>query len=162
MKHEDLVNKAENWLKKTMNCGVVFNDKFRATTKTGEQPDAIGFRNNVSIMIECKSSRADFLADKKKPFRKNPVDGIGDWRFYMCPIGMIKVEDLPKGWGLLYATHERVYKTHGVPANTQLIRNKPFIGNKESQESYMYSALRRMVIRNRFDEVYDGFPKQQL
>ena len=59
---------------------VAFHDRFVAYVGTGEQPDAIGFRNLASCLIEVKCSRADFLADRKKHFRIEPSKGMGDWR----------------------------------------------------------------------------------
>ncbi len=81
---------------------VVFSDRFHAWTSCGEHPDALGFRNGASCLIEVKCSRSDFLADRKKVFRAEPEKGMGDWRFYLCEPGVITVDDLPAGWGLLY------------------------------------------------------------
>lgn len=88
---------------------VAFHDRFVAAVATGEQPDAIGFRNLASCLIEVKCSRADFLADKKKSFRRMPNQGMGDWRFFMAEPGFIDVSDLPPGWGLLHVRNGRVY-----------------------------------------------------
>lgn len=44
---------------------VVFSDRFHAWTPCGEHPDAPGFRNGASCLIEVKCSRSDFLADRK-------------------------------------------------------------------------------------------------
>lgn len=156
MTHDELVMRAEKWLT-NQGCGVVFRDEFRAATHNGEQPDAIGWRDGLSILIECKASRSDFLADKRKRFRKEPEIGMGDWRFYMCPPGVIKPEDLPGGWGLLHATPKQVKKVHGVPGNCHWWSKKPFEGNKRCENQIMYSALRRMVIRGHFDSIYEAF-----
>ena len=152
--HTGLVERAEKWLQNTVNCGVVFNDSFRAATLSGECPDAIGFRAGISILVECKASRSDFLADKKKSFRANPEMGIGDWRFYMCPPGVINIEDLPDDWGLLWVTGKTVRKIHGYPANTRWFV-KPFTGNRDAELRYMYSALRRLTINGHFNTVYE-------
>ena len=158
--HDYLCQRAEKWLK-TQGCGVVFRDAFRAHTCDGEQPDAIGWRSGLSILIECKVSRSDFLADKKKRFRKDPALGMGDWRFFMCPPDVIKPEDLPEGWGLLYVLSRQIQKVRGIPPNTQWWSKKPFEGNKRAETQMMYSALRRMVIRGHFEEIYEGYPKEQ-
>ncbi len=78
---------------------VVFSDRFHVWTSCGEHPDALGFRNGASCLIEVKCSRSDFLADRKKVFRAEPEKGMGDWRFYLCEPGVITVDDLPAGWG---------------------------------------------------------------
>lgn len=71
-----------------------------------EQADVIGFRSQCSVVIESKVSRADFLVDQKKPHRTDA--GIGLYRFYICPPGMIRVDELPARWGLLYADGKKV------------------------------------------------------
>ncbi len=100
---------------------VVFSDRFHAWTSCGEHPDALGFRNGASCLIEVKCSRSDFLADRKKVFRSEPEKGMGDWRFYLCEPGVITVADLPAGWGLLYAINGRVRKVRKRLARTVLI-----------------------------------------
>ena len=156
--HDSLCIKAETFLKRH-GFNVVFHDKFRAITPHGEQPDCIGFRSGVSCLIECKTSRADFLADRKKRFRVDPTLGMGDWRFMLTPKDLVKVEELPEGWGLLETDGKRVYKKHGFPTNTCWMM-KPFTGCKQSELAMMYSALRRMVIRGHFKEIYDGIPNE--
>lgn len=152
--HDLLCLLAEKFLTRN-SFGVVFHDKFKAVTSTGEQPDCLGFRNGVSCLIECKISRSDFLADKKKKFRINPELGMGDWRFYLAPTGLIKIEDIPIGWGLLETDGRVVRKVQGFPSNTDWY-NKPFTCNKQAECDYLYSACRRMVIRGHFKEIYDG------
>lgn len=152
--HSDLVLLAERWLWR-QNCGVVFRDSFRAMTSHGEQPDAIGWRGGVSILVECKVTRGDFLADRRKPFRIDSGKGLGDWRFYLCPKGLVTKEELPPGWGLLYANGKRVEAVCGLPGNTAWDRQRPFVGAKISEVQMLYSALRRMVLRGHFDAIYE-------
>lgn len=70
--------------------------------RTGECPDVFGFGGCLTQLIEVKISRSDFHADKKKYWRRNPEYGLGQLRSYLCPEGIIKEEDLPPYWGLLY------------------------------------------------------------
>lgn len=70
--------------------------------RVGECPDVFGWGGCTTQLIEVKVSRADFLSDKKKPWRGNPIYGIGRNRSYLCPTGLIKIGELPKNWGLLY------------------------------------------------------------
>ena len=154
MTHEELVIRAERWLK-TMGCGVVLNDNFRAGTHSGEQPDAIGWRDGLSLLVECKATRSDFLADRKKRFRADPALGMGDWRFFMCPPGLIKPEELPEGWGLLYAHPRKIQKVHGVPGNAHWWAARPFEADKRCETQMMYSALRRLSLRGYFPAIYE-------
>lgn len=159
MTHDELCLRAERYLRSN-GFGVVFHDKFIAANSSGEQPDALGFRSGVSCLIEAKTSRSDFLADKKKLFRVFPELGMGDWRFFICEPDIIKVEDLPDGWGLLYVVGKQIRKVHGWPPNTQWY-NAPFKASLSDERAYMYSALRRMVVRGHFKEIYEGLPKQE-
>lgn len=155
--HDSLCLQAEKFLSKN-GFGVVFHDKFKAYTSTGEQPDCLGFRSGLSCLIECKTSRSDFLVDRRKKFRVDPLLGMGDWRFFLTPTGLIQVEELPSGWGLLETDGKRIKKVFGFPVNTEWFSVKPFTGNKQAECDYMYSACRRMVIRGHLKEIYDGVP----
>ncbi|NAX44820.1 MULTISPECIES: hypothetical protein [unclassified Vibrio] len=150
--HDELCRRSAQFLKNN-GFNVVFDDRFAPTS---EQPDAFGISGTSTCLIEVKVSRSDFLADSKKWFRQEPEKGMGDWRFYLCPKGLISVDELPHGWGLLYATEKQIRKVHGWPDNGYFDYNKPFVGNHSAERSYMYSALRRMEIRGHLDDVYKG------
>lgn len=86
--HDELCQIAYQFLKRN-GFKVCFHDRFVAVTSTGEQPDAMGFRNFASCLIEAKCSRADLLADRKKRFRQRPELGMGDWRFFISEPGYL-------------------------------------------------------------------------
>jgi hypothetical protein len=159
--HDFLCLQAEKWLSK-QGFGVVFHDKFKANTSTGEQPDCLGFRSGLSLLLECKTSRSDFIADRKKKFRADSSLGMGDWRFMLAPKGLIDFREIPIGWGLLEHDGRRILKTFGWPTNMYWYDSKPFTGNKQAECDYMYSALRRMQIRGHLKEIYDGMPIKEI
>jgi hypothetical protein len=98
MTHAQLVERAVRWLRR-YRCGVVLSEQ---ACVSGEMPDAIGWKQGChSVLVECKVTRADFLADRSKPFRQKPEKGVGSERFYLTPAGVVKIEELPAGWGLL-------------------------------------------------------------
>lgn len=154
MNHTELCLRADKWLK-SQGWKVVIHDSFRAYVSSGEQPDCIAWKDGVSILIECKTSRADFLSDKNKPFRKDSSKGMGDWRFYFCPPDIIKVEDLPNGWGLLYAMPKTVKKIQGFPSNVNWHNKKPFQGSLKNENQMLVSALRRFAVRGKLDTIYE-------
>jgi hypothetical protein len=99
MTHAQLVRMAENWLRRNYRCGIVLSEQSCAS---GETPDVIGWKGKCrSVLVECKVTRADFLADQAKPFRKSPELGMGCERFYMAPAGLIRAGEIPPRWGLL-------------------------------------------------------------
>ena len=80
------------WLR-AYRCGVVLSEQ---ACVSGEMPDAIGWkRANHSVLVECKVTRADFLADRAKPFRLKPEKGVGSERFYLTAPGLTKSGELP-------------------------------------------------------------------
>jgi hypothetical protein len=109
--HRELCNLAVNWLKRPASrtgpgCQVAFSES--KSDWCGEIPDAIGFRagvhNEFSVVIEVKTSRSDFLVDKKKPHRLAPETGMGKYRYFMAPEGLLSLEELPERWGLIEVT----------------------------------------------------------
>jgi hypothetical protein len=104
--HANLCGLAVRWLKRPHSAGghacTLAVSECRSGY-AGEAPDAIGFRanwNNGSVVVEVKVSRSDFLADRRKPHRKAGA-GMGTWRYYMAPAGLLTPDDLPERWGLL-------------------------------------------------------------
>jgi len=100
MTHAELVKRAVRWLYNTRKCQVVFAER-SAWAGSGEAADAIGFRNSASILIECKTTRSDYLADAQKPWRQLPELALGAHRFFMTPKGLLLPYELPVKWGLL-------------------------------------------------------------
>lgn len=93
------------WLKGTKRASVVITE---LVTVNSETPDAIGFRCGNSFLVECKTSRMDFKRDQKKFFRMCPKYGMGDYRYYAAPPGIISPNELPAGWGLVEVIGRRI------------------------------------------------------
>src|SRR2546427_11384384 len=73
MTHAQLVQQAVIWLRAYV-CGVILSEQCSANW---EMPDAIGWKRAChSVLIECKISRSDFLADRDKPFRQKSELGV--------------------------------------------------------------------------------------
>lgn len=102
--HQHLVTLGERWQKR-QGFSVVATE-IAVIGARGEQADVIGFRSSCSVLLEAKATRADFLVDAKKPHRIS--GGLGVYRFYIAPAGIIEVEDLPPRWGLLHAVGNQV------------------------------------------------------
>ncbi len=144
MNHKELVLKASKWLK-SIGCTVIIEE---LTTVCSETPDSIGWRDSLSILVECKTSKHDFLADKNKIFRMpyGKKYALGDWRFYMCPPGIINPCDLiGSEWGLLYveSIDKRAKRIIAPKGNTNW-HPAPFKGNKKEENKLLVSALRRI------------------
>lgn len=110
--HELLCEKGVTWLKRN---GFQVTAANVWTAGSRERVDCIGFRQQCSVLIEAKVSRSDFLADKKKPERQS--GGVGTYRFYLTPAGLLTVDDLPGRWGLLEFSGRSIKMTHGPIGN---------------------------------------------
>lgn len=99
--HDDLVESAARWLRKENYIVIT-----EMSDGVSEKPDAIGWRaGSETTLIECKVSRSDFLSDKKKASRQEL--GMGDFRYYLAPKGLIGTHELPNRWGLLEYKNKR-------------------------------------------------------
>ena len=93
-----------------------------------------------NTLIECKISKSDYLADLKKPWRRESHRGIGSFRYYLTTKGLLNPSELPEKWGLLETTGKKI----------KIIKlAKRFEKKNESQEqSILISAFRRLNIHS--------------
>ena len=138
MTHAALVLHAIEWLRR-YRCGVVLSEQ---ACISGEMPDAIGWKRACrSVLVECKISRADFLADRAKPFRQKSELGVGCERFYLVPRGLVRPDELPAGWGLLELQNRRIEMVKASRKN--LRREEGF----RCEMNLLLASLRRVEIR---------------
>jgi hypothetical protein len=136
--HEKLVEMAVAWLRR-YRCGVVLSEQACAS---GEMPDAIGWKKAChSVLVECKASRADFLVDRSKPWRQRPESGVGCERYYLAPRGLIRVDELPSGWGLLEVSGREI---ESVKRSAKSLRSS--VGF-ELEMNLLLASLRRVEVR---------------
>ena len=150
-RHSELVDIAEKWLY-SVGCSFVLKE---LTTMAEETPDDIGFREGISILVECKTSKTDFKKDAKKIFRRGPKKGMGDHRFYLCPEGVIKPDEIPEGFGLIYVNEKGKTKViAGNTKNTQWYK-RPFIANKDNERLMLLSSLRRVKRNGDLSKIFE-------
>lgn len=138
MTHAQLVERAVRWLR-WYRCGVVLSEQ---ACVSGEMPDAIGWKQAChSVLVECKVTRADFLADRDKPFRQKPEKGVGSERFYLTPPGLTSAKELPAGWGLLELRNGRVEMLHPSAKNLRTARGFRY------EMNLLLASLRRVEVR---------------
>jgi hypothetical protein len=137
---------AVRWLRR-YGCGVVLSEQACAS---GEMPDAIGWKRAChSVLVEGKVSRADFLADRDKPFRQMPEIGVGCERYYLVPRGLIRPEELSTGWGLLEVRGREIER---VKPSAKNLRSE--VGF-ENEMNLLLASLRRVEIRIEPESITD-------
>jgi hypothetical protein len=138
MTHTKLVSMAVAWLRR-YRCGVILSEQ---ACVSGEMPDAIGWkRASHSVLVECKVTRGDFLADRAKPFRLRPEQGVGSERFYLTSTGLLKPEELPAGWGLLEIHGRGVEMVHASAKNLRSATGFSY------EMNLLLASLRRVEMR---------------
>lgn len=146
MTHKELIEISAKWLYKhsqnalVPNCATVVKDLVTANG-TGETPDVLGFCYWTSVLIEVKVSRSDFLKDRKKVFRNIPENGAGEFRYYCCSTDLIKKNDLPEHWGLLYCNDKGKIKV------IKLARKQEY--NYNTEKTILLSIIRRYKDSNK-------------
>jgi len=120
-------------------CGVVLSEQ---ACVSGEMPDAIGWKGRChSVLVECKASRPDFLADRIKLWRQDPETGVGAERYYLAPAGMISLTELPADWGLLEARGREI---EVVRRSAKNLRSSAGFQN---EMNLLLASLRRVEVR---------------
>jgi hypothetical protein len=141
MTHAGLVELAVKWLRTRYRCGIVLSEQ---ACCSGEIPDVIGWKGRCrSVVVECKVSRADFLADRAKPWRQNAEVALGCERFYMAPAGVIAASELPHGWGLLETRGRKVEVALACNKRRSLRSAEGFL----NEMNLLLASLRRVEVR---------------
>ena len=137
MSHVKLVIRAVRWLANTQRCSIVMSE---LVTSACESPDAIGWRSRgvECVYVECKTSVADFHADKRKTSRRHTRMAMGHFRYYFTPPGLLNVQHLPEGWGLVE-----------VDKRCRIVKKATRLESNSQQELAMfYSAAHRWAHDN--------------
>ena len=139
--HDELVDYGQRWLKINRRCGVVISEARHK--RVPEIPDIIGWmKDGRSCMVECKVTRADFVSDQFKEHRG--IDTTGMYRYYLVPRNLVKKEEVPTGWGLLYADGRGVSQ---IKRPTKQILS---VGGENREKLLMYAEMRK------FHMLHDG------
>lgn len=148
--HKELCNRASQW---AINNGnpVVFNE---LVCMAGEQADVLAFNGDSSTLIEVKTSRSDFLKDNQKWFRKLDTKTLGNYKYYFCVTDVIRPEELPVDWGLIYFDVE-------TGKSRIKIRAKKVEACETWERAYMYSALRRVFAQPALRDTVKYFAKPE-
>ena len=146
MTHAKLVSMAVQWLRR-YRCGVVLSEQ---ACVSGEMPDALGWKKAChSVLVESKVSRGDFLADRDKPFRQRPECVVGCERYYLTPRGLVVIEELPAGWGLLEVWGRDIER---VKISAKKLRSAVGFQN---EMNLLLASLRRVEIRIEPESITD-------
>ena len=145
--HYKLCCEGGKWLHKTMiidnkdhwigTCNIV---AIEIVTASVENPDVWGLSGGNTVVIEVKTSRSDFLHDKKKLCRQNKNWSCGNYKYYLVPKGLISKDEVPDNWGLLEWNEGKI----------ELIKRPEFIESSGYGDlSILSSIARREGVKNK-------------
>jgi hypothetical protein len=77
--------------------------------------------------FEIKISRADFLNDKKNPNKFIKTYEHCDYAYYVCPEGLIKIEEVPYNAGLIWVNTD---KTLNIIKETFVVKKTTTVNRK--------------------------------
>lgn len=107
-----------------------------SASHSAESPDVFGVGpDGITYLIECKVSRADFLADRLKPHRSAEVH-LGSFRWFCAPSGIIQPHELQKGWGLLQIVNGKLQQ--------RIVPEKATDVDRSAELSILVSVLRNV------------------
>ncbi|ENW02987.1 hypothetical protein [Acinetobacter beijerinckii] len=150
--HDDLVVIASKWVKNRLNFPVVATELKCIGSR--EIPDVLAFRAQTSLIIECKTSLSDFRKDFAKPERNGSQVGVGNYRLYCAPAGLISIDRIPESWGLLEVDHEgkvalvkfkqgNIYHNNESPDHYKLNDSFYHDSDMKKERAFLYSILIR-------------------
>jgi len=148
--HKQLCEIALIWLKRSLSakapaCDIVFKET--KNNITDEVVDAIGFKVagtcKGSTLIEVKTNREDFFRDKHKLHRRSPELGLGLYRYFMVPEGIISIDELPEKWGLIEVNNKRKIKVLRGHVLVNDLKHWQFIRNIEAENSLLTKTIAR-------------------
>lgn len=144
LNHTELCTAGGRIMRNYFGCGVVATE---LSSFAVESPDVFGFKQSglVTFLFEAKTSRSDFFADAKKTSRKAPSKGVGLFRYYLTPPGLISIDELPLKWGLIEINHRNgIHSFHGKNPKSQLGDEFAFRERSSVDElAILYSISRR-------------------
>jgi len=150
--HRQLCDFAVQWMQRPASrngpgCQIAFSEC--KGDWNGEIVDAIGFRAGVygecSVVVECKTSRADYLADRLKPHRQHSSTGMGAYRYFLAPEGLLRADELPDAWGLIEVTDKGIIKPR--TGHVFLRYDDPDPWKHEHNQPQEWTLLARMLAR---------------
>ena len=107
LRHEELLKTAAKFIK---NKGLAHFGKSPYVVcnynDAMEPIDVFGFGGSCTQVIKVITTHMELNLDLERAYRKCPKYGVGEFRSYLCPNGLLNKEDIPKNWGLLWCDNK--------------------------------------------------------
>jgi len=139
--HNELQQVAVKYLlhKKTPNMDIKCQYTIQnANSMYGEIADVYGLSSSYNVLIEVKSNYPDFLVDENKRCRQPDSVGLGHYRYYFFPKGLINGANVRLDWGIL--EYDIVNKKVDV-----VRKSLKFVESVRKADAIKYSIIRKLA-----------------
>lgn len=107
LRHEELLKTAAKFIKNKALTHFGKSTYVVCNYNDGMEPiDVFGFGGGCTQIIKVITTRMELNLDLERAYRKCPKYGVGEFRSYLCPNGLLNKEDIPKNWGLLWCDNK--------------------------------------------------------
>lgn len=122
--------------------------------------DAIAFnvwpsRGLVLVGFELKVSRSDWLRELKAPEKAEVGHSLTDSWYVVAPREVVKIEELPKGWGLLEASAKRLTETRAAEQKpyTETVDRNLMAAMFKNMDGWYSETFRNVVPREEVERL---------
>lgn len=89
----------------------------------------------MRVAYEIKVTRQDFNLELEEPDKRNGAERIANQCYFAMPSGLVKVDEIPEGWGLMEMTKTGLKKR----------KNAKYRNDVETPTTFVLSLARRCV-----------------
>lgn len=100
--YNKLCSEAAKWIENLVFDGLYKYIYIQNSNHDIRLPDVWGANGCMSIMVVVKTKYSSFTNYKKFILNYENDDTVGNYRYILCPEGIINASDLPENWGLIW------------------------------------------------------------
>ncbi len=115
-------------------CLIAFEVNEGTGSSSGRRIDALAMHlwpsNDYKIIgFEIKVARSDWLNEMKQPEKSLAISQFCDEFYLVAPYGVLGIDELPKTWGYIQATSDRILTKIKAPKREPVSLDRPFMAS---------------------------------
>ncbi len=147
-------------------CLIAFEVNEGTGSNSGRRIDALSMelwpsKNYKIVGFEIKVSRSDWLNEMKQPEKSLAISRFCDEFYLVAPYGVLGIDELPKTWGYIQATSDRIFTKIKAPKREAVAIERPFMASfvrsltkKYSDKKLLQAQVEKVKenLSNQFDD----------
>lgn len=115
-------------------CLIAFEVNQGTGSTSGRRIDALAMhlwpsKDYKIIGFEIKVSRADWLNEMKQPEKSLAISQFCDEFYLVAPYGVLGIDELPKTWGYIQTTDDKLFTKIRAPKREPVSLDRPFMAS---------------------------------